>query len=39
MGVWASMPIADCLAAFLAGVLLFFQIRKMRRHPDEIKVI
>lgn len=38
-GVWMSMPIADTLAAVLAGTLLFFQIRKMRRDPDGIKVI
>lgn len=38
-GVWMSMPIADTLASLLAGTLLFFQVRKMKRHPDEIKVI
>lgn len=39
MGVWMSMPIADSLSAVLAAALLFFQIRKMKRHPDEVKVI
>lgn len=39
MGVWMSMPISDSLSAVLAASLLFFQIRKMRRHPDEVKVI
>ncbi len=39
MGVWMSMPIADGLSALLAGILLTTQLRKMRRHPDRIKVI
>ncbi len=38
-GVWICMPIADVLSAMLAGTLLFFQVRKMKRRPDEIKVI
>lgn len=38
-GVWGSMPIADFLSALLAGVLLYFQLRMMRRHPDMVKVI
>lgn len=32
-GVWLAMPIADAIAATLAAVLLFFQIRKLRRDP------
>lgn len=39
VGVWASMPIADVLAAMLTGVMLFAQLRKMRRNPDSITVI
>ncbi len=31
MGVWASMPCADSISAVVAAVLLFFQIRKLRR--------
>ena len=38
-GVWVCMPIADTMSALLAGTLLFFQIRKMQRHPDQITVI
>ena len=38
-GVWVCMPIADSLSALMAGTLLFFQIRKMQRHPEQIKVI
>ncbi len=30
-GVWMSMPIADGLASLLAAVLLFFEIRRLRR--------
>lgn len=33
-GVWYSMPIADTTASVLAAVLLFFQLRRMRRNPD-----
>ncbi len=32
-GVWMSMPIADCSATIVATILLFFQIRKLRRDP------
>lgn len=32
-GVWAAMPVADGLAAVLAAVLLFYQIRKLRLDP------
>ena len=39
MGVWMSFPIADVAAALLAGTLLFFQIRLMRKHPERVKVI
>ena len=31
MGVWLSMPVADTSASLLAAVLLFFQVRAMRR--------
>lgn len=30
-GVWISMPIADGMASILAAVLLFFEIRRLRR--------
>lgn len=30
-GVWMSMPIADSTASLLAAVLLFFEIRRLRR--------
>ena len=30
-GVWLSMPIADGLASLLAAVLLFFEVRRLRR--------
>ncbi|MEG0789774.1 MAG: MATE family efflux transporter [Alistipes sp.] len=39
MGVWIAMPIADSIAALLAAVLLFFQIRKLRREPRAEKSI
>ncbi len=38
-GVWMSIPIADSLAAILAAVLLFIQVRQLTRHPDSVKVI
>lgn len=38
-GVWISMPIADCLSAVLAATLIFFQLRKMKLHPDQVTVI
>lgn len=39
VGVWYSMPIADLIASILTGILLFTQLRKMRRNPDSITVI
>lgn len=39
LGVWVSFPVSDFLAALMAGVLLYTQIRKFRRHPDSVKVI
>lgn len=39
VGVWSSMPIADILATVLTGIMLFAQLRKMRRKPDSISVI
>ena len=38
-GVWMSMPIADGLSALLSGILIFFQIYRMRRHPERVTVI
>ena len=38
-GVWISLPIADCLSAILAAALIFFQLRKMKLHPDQVSVI
>lgn len=38
-GVWLSIPIADTSAALLAGIMLFFQLRLWRRHPDRVKII
>ena len=38
-GVWISLPIADVLSAILAAVLIFFELRKMRLHPDQDSVI
>jgi Na+-driven multidrug efflux pump len=31
IGAWVAMPIADALSVLVAGTLLFFQIRKLRR--------
>ena len=31
MGAWCAMPIADSLSVLVAGVLLFMQIRKLKR--------
>lgn len=36
MGAWMSMPIADMLAVIVAGTLLFFQIRKLRRMEHDL---
>lgn len=33
LGVWSAMPIADGMASILAAVLLYSQIRKLRRDP------
>ena len=33
VGVWIAMPVADTMAAVLAAVLLFRQLRKLRREP------
>ncbi|MDE6778121.1 MAG: MATE family efflux transporter [Alistipes sp.] len=38
-GVWYAMPIADTSASVLAAVLLFLQLRRMRRNPDAEKVL
>ena len=38
-GVWISLPIADVLSAILAAVLIFFQLRQMKLHPDQVSVI
>lgn len=37
MGAWASMPIADSCAILVAGTLLFFQIRKLRRMEHNVR--
>jgi Na+-driven multidrug efflux pump len=34
LGVWWSMPIADCAATLLAALLLFQQIRKFKKNPS-----
>lgn len=34
-GVWWAMPLSDGTAALLAAVLLFFQLRKLRRDPAD----
>ena len=36
MGAWMSMPIADMLSVIVAGTLLFFQIRKLRRMEHDL---
>lgn len=36
MGAWVSMPIADSLAVLVAGTLLFFQVRKLRRMEHDL---
>lgn len=33
-GVWVAQPVADTLSVVLAAVLIFFQIRRLRRNPD-----
>lgn len=32
-GVWASMPVADCLASLLSGTMLWWQFRQFRKIP------
>lgn len=38
-GVWMAQPIADTLSVLLAAVLIFFQLRRLRRNPDDEKSI
>lgn len=35
MGAWAAMPLADLASVLVAGTLLFFQIRKLKRMDRE----
>ena len=35
MGAWAAMPMADAASVVVAGTLLFFQMRKLRRMEHE----
>ncbi|MBE6202889.1 MAG: MATE family efflux transporter [Rikenellaceae bacterium] len=37
MGAWMAMPIADAAAVIVAGVLLFLQIRKLRRLEHDMR--
>lgn len=37
MGAWASMPIADTCAILVAGTLLYFQIRKLKRMEHDVR--
>ena len=39
MGAWASMPIADTCAILVAGTLLFFQIRKLKRMEHDVRFL
>jgi Na+-driven multidrug efflux pump len=36
MGAWMSMPIADACSVVVAGTLLYFQIRKLRRMEHDM---
>ena len=36
MGAWMSMPLADLMSVLVAGTLLFFQIRKLRRMEHDL---
>lgn len=36
MGAWISMPIADAGAVVVAALLLFFEIRKLRRMEHDM---
>lgn len=38
-GVWVAQPIADSMSITLAAILIYFQIRKLRRNPDDEKSI
>lgn len=37
-GVWMSMPIADCAASIVAGVMLFIQFKKFKRAGEVQKI-
>ncbi|MBR3826850.1 MAG: MATE family efflux transporter [Alistipes sp.] len=37
VGAWISMPIADLLSVLVAGTLLYFQIRKLRRMERNLR--
>lgn len=37
IGAWASMPIADTCAILVAGTLLFFQVRKLKRMEYDMR--
>lgn len=37
IGAWASMPIADTCAILVAGTLLYFQVRKLRRMEHDMR--
>jgi Na+-driven multidrug efflux pump len=36
MGAWVSMPLADAASVLVAGVLLLFQMRKLKRKEHEM---
>lgn len=36
MGAWVSMPLADAASVLVAGMLLFFQIRKLKRRERDL---
>ena len=35
-GVWSAFPICDCASAVVAAVMLWYQIRKVRREADKL---
>lgn len=37
IGAWASMPIADTCAILVAGTLLYFQVRKLKRMEYDMR--
>lgn len=37
VGAWVSMPIADLLSVIVAGTLLYFQVRKLRRMEHDLR--